>query len=51
MRNFFDKYTEIWQKVTNIIIKDLIELIFTKIYLKAEKKLTQKNDFIVFVNE
>ena len=40
---FFDKYLKIWEKVSNIIKKINIELIYDKTYLKAKKKKsTQK---------
>ena len=49
---YFDKYNEIWEKVSNIIKKKVnSELIYSKKYLKAEKKSTQKKVFNVFVYE
>ena len=47
----FDKYNQTWDKVSNIIKKNLTELIYNKKYLKGEKKLTQKKVFIVFLNK
>ena len=47
---YFDKYNEIWEKVSNIIKKNFnSELIYSKKYLKAEKKSTQKKVFNGFV--
>ena len=37
-KEFFEKYNEIWEKVSNKIKKINIELIYNKKYLKAEKK-------------
>ena len=39
---FFDKYMKIWEKVSNIIKKINIELIYDKTYLKAKKKINTK---------
>ena len=38
---FFDKYNEIWEKVSNIIKK----LVYNKKYLKATKKINTKEKF------
>ena len=49
---FFDKYYEIWEKVSNIIKRKINrKLVYNKKYLKAEKKSTQKKTFSVFVNK
>ena len=40
---FFDKYMKIWEKVSNIIKKINIELIYDKTYLKAKKKNQHKS--------
>ena len=47
--NIFDKYTTIWEKVSNIIkAKFDSELIYNKKYLKTEKRLNTKGSFQCF---
>ena len=44
---FFHKHNEIWEKVSNIIEKEFnSELVYNKKYLKAEKKINAKKDFL-----
>ena len=45
---YFDRYMAIWKKVNNIIQKDNSELIYSKKYLKAEKRLIPKESFKCF---
>ena len=47
----FDKYNEIWERVSNIINKEFnSRLAYNKKYLKLKKKrLTQKNAFNIFI--
>ena len=48
----FDKYIEIWEKISNIIKKEFnCELVHNKKYLKDEKKSTRKKYFNAFVYE
>ena len=48
--NLFDNYMAIWEKVINVIKQKFnSELIYNRKYLKAEKDLTQKNVFSVFI--
>ena len=48
--NLFDNYMTIWEKVINVIKQKFnSELIYNRKYLKAEKDLTQKNVFSVFI--
>ena len=48
----FDKYIEIWEKVSNIIKKEFnYELVHNEKYLKDEKKSTRKKYFNAFVYE
>ena len=42
-KEFLEKYSEIWDKVTNITIKKINnELIYNKKHLRAEKKSCHK---------
>ena len=45
----FDKYDEIWEKVSNIIKKEFdSNFVYNKKYLKAEKKIYTKENFQCF---
>ena len=48
--DFFDIYNEIWEKVSNIIKKQLnSELVHHKEYLKANKKNQHKTKILVYL--
>ena len=46
----FDKYDEIWEKVSNIIKKEFdSNFVYNKKYLKAEKKNKHKRKLSMFL--
>ena len=46
----FDKYDEIWEKVSNIIKKEFdSNFVYSKKYLKAEKKNIHKRKLSMFL--
>ena len=50
MKKKMDKDMTIWEKVSNIIIKEFnSELIYNKKCLKGEKHSTQKKTFNIFI--
>ena len=49
MKKVFDKYMTIWEKVSNIIIKECnSELIYNIKHIKAEKRFNTKESFRSF---
>ena len=44
-RKHFDKYNEIWEKVSNIIKQIISELVYNKKYMKADNKINTKESF------
>ena len=53
-KDLLERYNEIWEKVSNIILKKLIVNLCYKKYLKAEKKFKtnksrQKNALNIFI--